>query len=462
MDNKEIYASLPRVDNLLDEYAGAGVKRQYLKAIVNNALEQARAGISRGDVTDGEASVRRYIDGYIEKLRLGTIRRVVNGTGVLLHTNLGRTVYDCPDMNSVARNYSNLEFDLSTGERGSRNSHLSDLISLLTGAEAAIAVNNNAAAVMLVLSALAKGREVIVSRGEQVEIGGSFRIPEVAALSGAVMKEVGTTNKTNARDYEGAVTCETAMILRVEPSNYKIIGQTGRVANEDLAAIARRASVPFYIDLGSGVFDSEIIRRFVSSDDAERKSLSEAAKHADIISFSGDKLLGSAQAGVIIGKRSLIQKLGKHPLYRAMRLDKITIYSLSQALISAVKGEKSLLEKMMSEDEKSIRKRVDVFIRKFLKKTGEFSALGVIGQKLSSSVGGGTFAESSIPSYGIGIRHSDFRANEFAALLRNQEIPIITLIDREYLYIDFRTISQEDEVIVLNTLCRLSHKREIL
>ncbi len=457
MANKEMqnmYSALPRVDALLDEYEYSGIKREYLKIIINNSLEKVRKDISGGNAEDPVSDVRRYIDEYLDMLLRGTIRRVVNGTGVLLHTNLGRAIYDCPGIGEIASNYCNLEFDLETGERGSRNSHLSDLFSMLTGAEAAIAVNNNAAAVMLVLTALAKDKDVIVSRGEQVEIGGSFRIPEVAALSGALLREVGTTNRTRISDYKNAAGENTAMLLRVEPSNYKIIGQTGRASNEELSELSQEIGAPFYIDLGSGVFNPQILRSFVSEEDAERKYLGQAVKYADIVSFSGDKLLGSAQAGIIIGKKHLIQKLAKHPLYRAMRLDKLTIYALSRALISAIKGEKSLLEKMMCENELSIKARAGKFIKKASRILSEEWEISL--QKLNSSVGGGTFAESEIASYGIRIKHSSFNTNTLAYLLRKQAIPIIPLIDSEYLYIDFRTISNEDEAILVESLTQIS------
>lgn len=459
-----LYQSLPRIDVLLDRYEHIGLSRPYLKILLNNILDECRKQIQDGRVSSRERAedmVFKAIEEALHNLKEGPMKRVINGTGVILHTNLGRAIYDIPDLSEMASHYCNLEFDLESGERGSRNSHLDEYLRLLTGAEAAIVVNNNAAAVMLVLRALSFQKEVLVSRGEQVEIGGSFRIPDVAELSGANLREVGTTNRTRMSDYETHFSEETGMILRVEPSNYTVIGQSGRPTDEEIFEFASEKKIPYYIDLGSGVFDLDILQ-CVSAREMEKKDIRRAVECADIISFSGDKLLGSAQAGIIVGRKKYIDILVKHPLYRAMRLDKLSIYVLSETLKSALFQKKNLVTDMIMASAEKIRKRVQNFIRSFRQSVTKESRNRDFFEKneliltivpVKSGIGGGTFAISEIDSFGLEIKMPKNNINSVAKFLRKGSVPLIGRVEEDAIILDFRTI-QEDEEKILSFLLK--------
>src|SRR5438067_6225272 len=309
---------LPSVDELarqLDDPLAVEAPR----GVLARAREQVRAGVEPGDlVARGRAEV--------EALRAPRLRRVLNATGVLVHTNLGRAPLAETALErvvEVARGYSNLEYSLGDGRRGSRQDHVASLLRRLTGAEAALVVNNNAAALLLALAALAEGREVIVSRGELIEIGDGFRIPDVLLRSGARLVEVGTTNRTRARDYEKAVCPETALLLRVHQSNFRVVGFTELPRLDELAAVARRHGVPLLDDLGSGVLAE------LPGEPSARESL---AAGADLVCFSGDKLLGGPQAGIVVGRADLVERLHMHPLHRAVRVDKLTLAALEGTL----------------------------------------------------------------------------------------------------------------------------------
>ena len=310
---------LPSVDELLRDERLASEPRELVLTAARTALEQARdeirAGADPGSIVDAVLA-------EIGRTRRPSLRRVLNATGVLVHTNLGRAPLAGAALARVAEvgaGYSNLEYDLERGERGSRQDHLGSLIRRLTGAEAALVVNNNAAAVLLALAALAEGREVIVSRGELIEIGDGFRIPDVLVRSGARLVEVGTTNRTRAADYERAIGPETAVLLRVHQSNFRVLGFTERPELSDLAAIAQRSGLPLVDDLGSGALGR------VGDEPTPAESLRAGA---DLVCFSGDKLLGGPQAGVVVGRADLVELLRRHPLQRALRADKLTLAAL--------------------------------------------------------------------------------------------------------------------------------------
>ncbi len=438
----------------------AELERIYLKRLINAELENIRHDVLNGKISSiskAQKQIREQLYNRLVELKTGPIKRVVNGTGVILHTNLGRATVQSEGLDDFLSHYSNLEFNIETGERGSRNDHLSGLLRLLTGCEAAIAVNNNAAAVMLVLAALSKEKEAIISRGEQVEIGGSFRIPEVAELSGAILKEVGTTNKTRVSDYERAITDNTAMIIRVEPSNFMVIGQESRPTNAEIFSCSQKYHIPYYIDLGSGLFDIEHLCEAVPRSIAEKKLVPDALANADIVSFSGDKLLGSAQAGIIAGKKEYIDRLSSHPLYRAMRLDKATIYTLSKTLMGLMVGEKPLVAKTISQEASDVKKRVNRFLRKVKKADLKNIHCELI--PLSSNVGGGTFAESNIKSYGISIKCYNWTAEKLAKTLRLYHYPIISMVSEDVVMLDFRTLMMYDEKVLFNALKDISTKR---
>lgn len=454
---------LPRVDDLISVYSDSAIRREYLKQRIHQVLEEVRAQILSGKLDSEEivdARIREGIVSFLELADYGPLRRVINGTGVVLHTNLGRAIYDCEGLADFARHYSNLELNLETGERGRRNDHISLLLNVLFGAEAAIAVNNNAGAVLLVLSALSAGREVLVSRGEQVEIGGSFRIPEVAKLSGAVLTEVGTTNRTRVSDYARAIGENTAMILKVEPSNFKMLGQVASPRSAELSDLAKEHGIPFYLDLGSGVIDRHSVRG-ASADDLERKDLLNAIRYADLVSFSGDKLFGSAQAGLIVGKKEYIDLLERHPMYRALRLDRLSIYVLTDTIRKKMLGKKTLVEKMICENEEDLKKRTEVFVTSFIQIVNSVNTVNSLlkaGDLVIESVptisgtGGGTFAVSEIPSYAIRIANREISPASFASMLRKNKIPVVVRQDANGILIDFRTILRDDEDLLKHIL----------
>ena len=336
---------LPSVDELargLDDPLAIDAAR----GVIERAREEIIAGADPGDLT-------KRLRGELEALRRPSLRRVLNATGVLIHTNLGRAPLAAEAIAQVvetARGYSNLELDLRDGTRGSRQDHAAALLRRLTGAEASIVVNNNAAALLLALAALAEGREVIVSRGELIEIGDGFRIPDVLARSGARLVEVGTTNRTRAEDYERAISIDTALLLRVHQSNFRMVGFTELPRIAELAAVARRHSLPLVDDLGSGVLD------YVPGEQTARDSLGSGA---DLVCFSGDKLLGGPQAGIVVGRADLVERLRRHPLQRALRADKLTLAALEGTLSLYLDPERAAREvpvlRMLREPVEAVR-----------------------------------------------------------------------------------------------------------
>ncbi|HJV31295.1 MAG TPA: L-seryl-tRNA(Sec) selenium transferase [Bacillales bacterium] len=387
-----------------------------------------------------------------------TLENVINATGTILHTNLGRARLSSQAVSHVvdiAKNYSNLEYNLEKGERGSRHSHVEALIKELTGAEAAMIVNNNAAAVYLVLRAFAANKEVIVSRGQLVEIGGSFRISAIMEESGAKLVEVGTTNKTHLYDYENAITPETAIIMKVHTSNFKVIGFTKSVETSDLIRITKaNEHTIFYEDLGSGaLFD---FRKHGIGDEPVVKEVLDLG--ADLVTFSGDKLLGGPQAGIIAGKKSLIDRLKKHQLARVVRVDKMTLAALEGTLLDYARSEKSLeniptIRDLLQPIEK-IEARSQQFIKKLTHSTSSYETEMFAG---TSQVGGGTMPEVELPTMLIALKHVSLSAEQMSRILRTKSKPsIIGRIQKEKFLIDLRTVSSEEEESLLEVLIKLS------
>ncbi|WP_414653101.1 L-seryl-tRNA(Sec) selenium transferase [Gaiella sp.] len=414
---------LPSVDRLLADDALAAAPRSLATEAARRALHRAREAIQAGDDPgDVTASARAEL----ERLRAPSLRRVLNATGVIVHTNLGRAPL-APSalarVGEVGGAYSNLELDLDTGARGSRQEHVADALRRLTGAEAALVVNNNAAAVLLALAALAEGREVVVSRGELVEIGDGFRIPDVLARSGARMVEVGTTNRTRAADYESAIGPGTAALLRVHQSNYRIVGFTASVATGDLARIAKRAGLPLVDDLGSGALLD------VGDEPTAAESV---AAGADLVCFSGDKLLGGPQAGIVVGRAGLVERLRRHPLQRALRADKLTLAALEGTLelfsdLPRARREVPVL-RMLDEPLEQVRARAE-------------RLAGLVGGEVEETVarvGGGALPLAELPSAACAIEEA------LAAQLRLGEPPVVGIVRDGRLLLDARTLRGED------------------
>jgi L-seryl-tRNA(Ser) seleniumtransferase len=413
---------LPSIDRLLADERLASEPHELALAAARGALERARAEIRAG--REPAPLVEAVLE-ELERARRPSLRRVLNATGVLVHTNLGRSPLADAALARVAEvggAYSNLEYSLERGERGSRQDHLGPLLERLTGAEAALVVNNNAAAVLLALAALAEGREVVVSRGELIEIGDGFRIPEVLARSGARLVEVGTTNRTRASDYESAIGPDTALLLRVHQSNFRVVGFSEQPRLSQLAAVAARAGIPLVDDLGSGALAA------IGDEPTPAESLRAGA---DLVCFSGDKLLGGPQAGVVVGRAELVERLRRHPLQRALRADKLTLAALegtlALALDPATRSEVPVL-RMLHEPVEQVRARAE-------------RLAGLVGGEVEETVarvGGGALPLAELPSYACAVEEG------LADPLRLGEPPVVAIVRDGRLLLDCRTLADAE------------------
>jgi L-seryl-tRNA(Ser) seleniumtransferase len=406
---------LPSVDEL-----ARGLNDPLAVEAARNVLARAREEISAG-FEPGDLAGR--VEAELAGMRKPSLRRVVNATGVIVHTNLGRAPLGeaaLDRMIEVGRSYSNLEYDVNEGTRGSRQDHVARLLRSLTGAEAALVVNNNAAAVLLALAALAQGREVLVSRGELIEIGDGFRIPDVLARSGARLVEVGTTNRTRAADYEQAVGPQTALVLRVHQSNFRVVGFTELPAVEELAGVARRHGIPLIDDLGSGALTD------VPDEPSVRESLQAGA---DLVCFSGDKLLGGPQAGILVGRADLIERLRRHPLQRALRADKLTLAALEGTLALYQEPGRALREvpvlRMLVEPASEVRARAERLAR---------LVDGVV-EETVGRVGGGALPLAELPSFACAVQE------ELGGRLRSGDPAVIGIVRDGRLLLDCRTLA---------------------
>ena len=410
---------LPSVDELARD-AGDPLAVEAARTVLARAREEIRAGADPGDLR------ARLVD-ELARARTPSLRRVLNATGVIVHTNLGRAPLAEAALDHVreaTRGYSNLEFDLTTGSRGSRQDHVAAILRRLTGAEAALVVNNNAAAVLLALAALAEGREVVVSRGELIEIGDGFRIPDVLARSGARLVEVGTTNRTRAADYERAIGPDTAVLLRVHQSNFRVVGFSEQPRLQDLSAIARRHDLPLIDDLGSGVLAS------LGDEPSARDAL---AAGADLVCFSGDKLLGGPQAGIVVGRADLVERLRRHPLQRALRADKLTLAALEGTLVLTLDSPQQIpVLRMLDEPVESIRARAERLA----------ALVGGVVEETIARVGGGALPLAELASFACAVDE------ELAAPLRTADPPVVGIIRAGRLLLDCRTLTDAnvDEV----------------
>jgi L-seryl-tRNA(Ser) seleniumtransferase len=406
---------LPSVDELA-RASDDPLAVEAARSLLARAREEIRAGVDPGDLAS------RLRD-ELAALRKPRLRRVLNATGVLVHTNLGRAPLAEEALDRVvasARGYSNLEYDLSSGTRGSRQDHVAAILRRLTGAESALVVNNNAAAVMLALAALAEGREVLVSRGELIEIGDGFRIPDVLARSGARLREVGTTNRTRAADYERAIGPETAVLLRVHQSNFRVVGFTEQPTVHDLAQVADRHDLPLVDDLGSGVLVE------LPGEPSAKEAL---AAGADLVTFSGDKLLGGPQAGIVVGRSDLVERLRRHPLQRALRADKLTIAALEGTLALYLDApERIPVLRMLRETADDVRARAS--------RLAELVDGSL--EETVARVGGGALPLAEIPSFACAVEES------LASPLRESEPPVVGIVRDGRLLLDCRTLTDAE------------------
>jgi L-seryl-tRNA(Ser) seleniumtransferase len=455
---RELLKSIPKVDEFLGWLAADGEELTALvKEAVRETLEECRAAILAGTLrSQGGLAPELLRTSFTAKLARRTTPnfiRVINATGVVIHTNLGRSVLPAEAMariNAVGSGYSNLEFDLATGKRGSRYSLVEELLCQLTGAEAALLVNNNAAAVLLALDTLAKGREVIVSRGQLVEIGGSFRIPEVMARSGARLVEVGATNRTHLRDYRAAVTEETALLLKVHTSNYRIIGFASEVALAELVELGRQHNLPVMEDLGSGCL-LDLSRYGLMKEPTVREVV---AAGPDVVTFSGDKLLGGPQAGIIVGRREIIERIKQNPLNRALRIDKFTLAGL-EAVLRLYQDERKALRLIptlamltLSQAEIGAKaRRLTRRLRKPLAGQCRVSTISTV-----SRVGGGALPEYDLATVAVSLAPEVFSVNELEERLRRAHEPVLGRIENDRFLLDMRTVAGPEILRLANTL----------
>lgn len=461
MNIREVLSKLPSVDEVLVSEKIIEILKEYPRNLVLDSIRETidlnRKSVlkQKDDLSNIEINTENIVNDTINRVRLKyelSLKKVINGTGVVIHTNLGRSLLSesiKDDVLNTAFRYSNLEYDIEKGERGSRYSHLTETIKKLTNAEDVLIVNNNAAAVLLVLSTLAKGREAIVSRGELVEVGGSFRIPSIMELSGAKLVEVGATNKTHLKDYEDGISEDTSVLMKVHTSNYKILGFTESVDISDLKKLGTKYNIPVVEDLGSGVF-IDLSKYGLSYEPTVIDSLK---KGADIVTFSGDKMLGGPQAGIIIGKKEYIEKMKKNQLTRALRVDKLTICALEATLRLYLDEQKAIKEiptlKMLTYSLSELEEKAHNLYLKIIEKN--IDAKVCIEDGLSQ-VGGGSMPLETINSKVIAIIPNNINVSTLEKRLRLSSSHIIGRVyDNKYI-LDSRTIFEDEFDTIANEL----------
>ena len=471
-DQTEILRRLPSVDALLRSETAKKITKQigakHLTATARLVCDEMRSEIrlkafeqspENDNATREELlkEAERRLARIFRNEKDSSLQRVINATGVIIHTNLGRAPLSEAARKAVAdeaAGYCNLEYDLATGKRGRRGARAERLLAEITGAEAALIVNNCAAAAFLVLKVLASGGEAIVSRGELVEIGGDFRVPDVMEQSGAILREVGTTNRTKIADYERAISENTRVLMKVHPSNYRIIGFTESPKLKELADLAQRNKITLYEDAGSGALLD--LSRYGLTDEP---LISESIRAgADVVTFSGDKLLGGVQSGLIVGRGETIEKIRKHPLYRALRVDKL-IYAALEATLETFRRETALQEipvlRMISQTNEEIARRVESFNERLSEKSSKNAGLTFEIISGNSVIGGGSAPDASPETTLLAVKHEKLSAAKLEEKLRRARPPVITRILEDKVVIDLRTVSDSEEAELLEILVNL-------
>ena len=463
MNKNLLYRSIPKVDVLLESQTIQEMIERYSRDSVMEAIraemDNLRAFIGGCDEEDKAqeqiALLVSHIGDAVEKMHTPNMKKVINGTGTILHTNLGRAPISREHMKKafdIVTGYSNLEYNLEEGRRGERYSHVEKLLCKITGAEAAMAVNNNASSVLLILSSLAKGGEVIVSRGELIEIGGKFRIPDVMTQSGATLVEVGTTNKTHVSDYEENITEETKALLKVHTSNYKIVGFTESVGIDELMPIAKEHGIPVIEDLGSGVL-IDLSKYGLTYEPTVQESV---AKGADVVCFSGDKLFGGPQAGIIVGKKKYIDMMKKNQLTRALRIDKFTAAALELVLQEYLSEEQAVQHipvlRMITEPLDEVARRARSLART-IRSTDIPAKVDVV--SCESQIGGGSLPMERIPSMAVAIRPKHESVAALEDQMRHLTVPMIPRTVNDTIMLDVRTVETEDFKLIAAELQEL-------
>lgn len=461
---QQLLRCLPSVDRLLEAAKGdlvcEAVPRSVMVAAVRDVVAQAREDILAGRLKpEADIDPAGLLDAVRQRaktLAAYRLKRTVNATGVVVHTNLGRSLL-APAIGDhlwqIASRYSNLEFDLARGRRGSRYSAVEAILCEISGAQAAMVVNNNAGAVLLCLESLARGKQVVVSRGELVEIGGAFRIPDVMAKSGAILTEVGTTNRTHPRDYQGAIGPDTAMLLKVHTSNYAVVGFTAAVDLKSLVAIGKDHGLLVMEDLGSGNF-IDFSRYGLAGEPTVQQSV---AAGADVVTFSGDKLLGGPQAGIIVGKAPIIDKIRQNPLTRALRIDKLTLAALEATLHLYRDEPRALAEiptlRMLTQTPADLQNRADDLAAAVKAIGSDRIAVTVVAR--ASKAGGGSLPLLELPSYCLAVQVQGLSAAALEKRMRRNDPPIIGRIEDDTFLMDVRTIQPDEPPLIAAALVRL-------
>ena len=450
MNAKELFRKLPKVDILLKDEKIEAFCEEYGRGFVVDCiraeLDHARDLIASENVEMSEEYLGNFLQHVENRVKMESeypLRKVINATGIILHTNLGRAPLGKIHLDAVAQamcNYSNLEYDLETGKRGKRWIHYGDMIAKIAGTEGAIAVNNNAASLTLIFGALAKGKEVIVSRGEAIEIGGKFRIPEVIEQSGAILHEIGTTNKTRLSDYEEAINENTGALLKVHTSNYKVVGFTEEATLERLVELGKKYNLPVIMDLGSGVL-VDLEKYGLAHEPTVQEQVK---KGADLVCFSGDKLLGGPQAGIIVGKKAFIQKLETYPLMRAIRLDKCVIAALSATFREYMDEERAVknipILHMIARPLEELKAQAET-LADGLKECKKWAEIQV--EESQSMVGGGSLPGEELASYAVTIQPKTMSREKLTEKMRHFSTPVIAYIKDDKVWLDVRTVMPE-------------------
>ncbi|PIE60028.1 MAG: L-seryl-tRNA(Sec) selenium transferase [Desulfobulbus propionicus] len=461
---KHLLPHIPKIDDCIHlltqlpvlEHIPLSRLKFLIRSYINRLRQQILQGHNPGPLSLDDNGILPDLVSYIITRHRPRLRRVLNATGVIIHTNLGRSLLPAASSDalySAASRYNNLELQLETGKRGSRYQLVEDILCEITGGEAALVVNNNAAAVFLALETIARGKEVVVSRGQLVEIGGSFRIPEVMKRSGARLVEIGTTNRTHLQDYESAITAETGLLLRVHCSNYRIIGFTCEVANEALVTLGKKYGVPVVEDLGSGSF-VDTSQFGLEKEPTVQEVL---ASGVDVVTFSGDKLLGGPQAGLIVGKKEYIEQIKRNPLNRALRIDKCTLAALESVLRCYLDMDQAIKEIPTLNMIAASLEEVETKARSCLEQI-KYHCTGLCHLEVadvSSRVGGGAMPEQNIPSKALALRPLTIKASSLEKLLRTQDIPVIGRVENQTLFFDMRTVGHDEVEILAETLVRV-------
>ena len=458
---RDLRSRLPKMDKLLAwpeiESLAGFTNRASLRNAARATLDSLRKLLNQDLETDiSREKITRLIQEEVHRHTATSLKRVINGSGVVIHTNLGRSPLPEAAKDAVlnaACGYNNLEFNLESGERGERYAHVEQLLCELTGAEAALVVNNNAAAVLLALSALAANREVIVSRGELVEIGGSFRIPDVMRQSGATLVEVGTTNRTHPKDYRQAITDKTALLLKVHASNFAIVGFTTETDTAGLATIANETDIPVMIDAGSGCLVD--LARFGLN--GEKPVLEYIKDGADLVTFSGDKLLGGPQAGLIVGRKKLIAQIKSHPLLRALRIDKLSMAALEATLRLYLNEQQAIMQiptlRMLTIPFEELARRAGRMLRRLRSLLPATVALTL--RDGVSTPGGGSFPLVKLPTRLIEISIPTISAHHLETALRGTRPPVVGRLQRDCFLLDVRTLCDDDLPLLAGALCQV-------